>query len=66
MPHLVGLDQPDPSWDGRLVGVDTLEHDEPIHAEGIHDKVHGDDRGQQQGRGRRRDPTVLGSRGSRE
>jgi len=48
------------------ISISTLEHDQPMHAEGIHDKVHGDDRGQQQGRGRRDDPAVPGSRGSRE
>jgi hypothetical protein len=65
VPHLIGLDQPDPMVDGRSIGVDALDVDEAIHAEGIHDNVHGGDRGQQQGRGRGRDPAVSDGRRSR-
>ena len=61
-PHVVGLDQTDAMIDPRLVCVEPLEVDEPIHAKRIHDKVRARNRGDQQGRRRCRDPTVLGGR----
>src|SRR6059036_905562 len=59
-PYVVRLDQAHAMIDRRLVCVETLEVDAPVHAKRIHDKVHGSDRGDQQGRRRCRDPTVRG------